>query len=155
MLSIIFFCPDELLMNAFKQLVAIKKNSYFLMEDTSKMNILTLLYFPSQRQVRNKTSVSISTAPTLPNTINTTMVHFPLFLWGWGEGEWQEGKNVYQLPPIFFSDSSFRRKKIFLHVFSILRIIIRFNWLRVVHLNTVMNFTVPQKLGNFLTISLA
>lgn len=40
-----------------------------------------------------------------------------------------------------------------LHVFIILRITIRFNWPRVVHLNTVMNFQVPQKLKNFLTIS--
>jgi len=39
MLLIIFFCPEELLMNAFKQPVAIKKNSYFLMEDPSKINI--------------------------------------------------------------------------------------------------------------------
>ena len=37
--------------------------------------------------------------------------------------------------------------------FSTLKIIIRFNWLRVVHLNIVMNFQVAQKLGNFLTIS--
>ena len=88
-------------MNAFKQLVAIKKNSYFLMEDTSKMNILTLLYFPSQRQVRNKTSVSISTAPTLPNTINTTMVHFPLFLWGGGKESARKVKMYTSSHPYF------------------------------------------------------
>jgi len=35
------------------------------MEDPSKMNILTLLYFPSQRQLKNETSVSIFTAPLL------------------------------------------------------------------------------------------
>ena len=135
-------------MNTFKQPVAI-------MEDTSKMNILTLPYFTSQWQLRNKTSVSIVTGLHPPNTITTTMVHFPLFLGGgWGRGGGcQEGKNVCQLLPIFFSDSSFRRKNAPSCFFSTLKIIIRFNWLRVVHLNNVMNFQVAQKLGNFLTIS--
>lgn len=110
MLLIIFFCPDELLINAFTQPVAIKKNSYFLMEDTSKMNILTLLYFPSQWQFRNKTYVSIFTAPHLI-LLTQQWSTFLFFLGGGVGGGCQVGKNVHQLPPIFFSESSFRRKK--------------------------------------------
>jgi hypothetical protein len=67
MLLIIFFCPEQLLMNAFKQTdyYRQKYHSYFLMEDASKMNVLTLLYFTSQWQLRNKTFESILTAQNL------------------------------------------------------------------------------------------
>ena len=128
------------------------KNSYFLMEDTSKMNILTLPYFTSQWQLRNKTSVSIFTAPQ-PNTITTTMVHFPLFLGGWGEEGARKLKTYASSHPYFSPTHHSEEKKCSFMFFSILKTIIRFNWLRVVHLNTIMNFQVPQKLGNFLTIS--
>lgn len=156
MLLITFFCPEQLLMNAFKQAdyYRQKYHSYFLMEDASKMNVLTLLYFTSQWQLRNKTFISIFIAPHLI-LLTQQWSTFLFFLGVRGKGA--RKVKMYASSHPYFSDSSFRRKKMHPHIFSILRITIRFNQLRAVqqqaHLNTVMNFQVPQYLGNFLTIS--